>query len=163
MTEEIAETPKAGAVATVSDDKAEAYGLLMSSLQGEVDLSTLQDSEAVQRALAMGLLGAETLEEVFGNQGLAPWSELKGRPVKVLEVHFNASRTDEKKGPGFYAVCRLVDLETGEQSTRHVGGYRPASQLLWAWGHDALPLDCKLVEVGAARPGQSAPLGLELV
>ncbi len=146
----------------VPDEKREAYDLLMSSVQGGVDLLELQDSEAVQRALALGLLGAETIEEVFGNQGgLAPWSELLGRAVEVREVHFNASRTE--KGPGFYAVCKLVDLETGEQSTRHVGGYRPASQLLWAWGHGALPLKCRLIEVANARPGLSAPLGIELV
>ncbi len=148
-------------VAAVPEEKRAAYELMLKGVKGEVDLVELQDSEEVARALALGLLGAETIEEVFGTQGLAPWSELLGRPVEVAEVHFNASTTE--KGPGFYAVCRLVDLETGEQTTRHVGGYRPAAQLLWAWGHGALPLKCKLVEVGNARPGQSAPLGLELV
>lgn len=148
-------------VAQVPADKAAAYDLLMKSVRGEADLLELYDSEEVAKALALGLLGAETIDEVFGNQGLAPWSELLGRPVEVIEVHFNPSNME--KGPGFYAVCRLTDLDTGEVSTRHVGGYRPAAQLLWAWGHNALPLKCKLVEVGAARSGQSAPLGIELV
>lgn len=162
MTENLETTPQAGTLATVSDDKAEAYALLMRSVKGEVDLLELYDSEEVQRALALGLLGSETLEEVFGAQSsLEPWSALLGRPVDVLEVHFNASKTE--KGPGFYAVVKLVEVATGEQSTRHIGGYRPSAQLLWAWGHDRLPLRCKVTEIGKAQAGQSAPLGLELV
>jgi len=161
MATDIAENAKAGALATVPEEKREAYELLMKSVRGEVELLELYDSEEVQRALALGLLGSETLEEVFETKELGPWSELLGIPVEVQDVHFNASKTE--KGPGFYAVVRLMELESGEVSTRHIGGYRPASQLLWAWGHDRLPLRCKVIEVGTARQGQSAPLGLELV
>ena len=97
-TKDLEKQKPAGAVA-VSDDKAGAYALLLQSVRGEVDLLESYDSQEVQRALALGLLGAESIEEVFGNQGLAPWSELLGRPVEVMEVHFNASKTEN--GPGF--------------------------------------------------------------
>jgi hypothetical protein len=151
---------KAGAVA-ILDDRQASYDLMLASMKGEVDLLEAYDSEEVQRALALGLLGSETEEEVFGGQGLAPWSELIGVPMEVREVHFNPSRTE--KGPGFYAVVNLVRLDTGEASVRHVGGWKPASQLLYMWSRGKLPFKAKLVEVAEAQKGQNAPLGLELV
>jgi hypothetical protein len=162
MTDELAtiDSETAGAVA-VQPDRQASYDLMLASMKGEVDLLEAYDSEEVQRALALGLLGAETEEEVFGSQGLKPWSELLGVPMEVRDVHFNPSRTE--KGPGFYAVVNLVQIDTGEASVRHVGGWKPASQLLYMWSRGRLPFKAKLVEVATARSGQSAPLGLELV
>ena len=159
-TKELAAKEKAGGLA-VLPERQKVYDLLRGSMTGEVDLMENYDSEEVQRALALGLLGSESLEELFGSQALEPWSELLGRPVEVRDVHFNPSKTEG--GPGFYAVVNLVDLETGEQMTRHIGGWRPCSQLLAAWAAGELPFKAKVIEVGLARSGQSAPLGLELV
>ena len=159
-TEEIATREEAGGLA-VLEDRKQVYDLLMGSMKGTVDLMENYDSEEVQRALALGLMGSESLEELFGTQTLAPWSELLGRPMIVREVHFNPSKTD--KGPGFYAVCNLADPETGEVTTRHIGGWRPMAQLLATWASGGFPITAKVVEVGIARQGQSAPLGLELV
>lgn len=150
----------AGAVAILPDRQA-SFDLMLASMKGEVNLLEAYDSEEVQRALALGLLQADTFEEVFDTASLPAWSELLGIPVEVRDIHFNPSRTE--KGPGFYAVVNLVRLDTGEASVRHVGGWRPASQLLYAWGRGTVPFKAKLVEVAAARQGQSAPLGLELV
>lgn len=162
MTEmELETTDKAAGAVAILDDRQGSYDLMLRSMKGEVDLLEAYDSEEVQRALALGLLGSESEEEVFGNQSLPPWSELLGVPVEVRDVHFNPSRTE--KGPGFYAVVNLVTLDTGEASVRHVGGWKPASQLLYMWSRGKLPFKAKLVEVAAARQGQSAPLGLELV
>lgn len=157
--EELA-TTEAGGLEVLEDRKA-VYDLLHGSMVGTVDLMENYDSEEVQRALALGLLGSESLEELFGTQALEPWSEMLGRPVEVKDIHFNPSKTE--KGPGFYAVVNLVDLESGEAMTRHIGGWRPMAQLLATWASGGLPLKCKVIEVGLARPGQSAPLGLELV
>lgn len=160
-TNEIAtQEEKAGGLA-ILPERAKVYELLHGSMTGEVDLMESYDSEEVQRALALGLLGSESLEELFGTQTLAPWSELLGRPMIVREVHFNPSKTEN--GPGFYAVCNLADPESGEVTTRHIGGWRPMAQLLAAWASGSLPITAKVIEVGAARQGQSAPLGLELV
>ena len=158
--EELATQEEAGGLA-VLEERRQVYDLLMGSMKGEVDLMENYDSEEVQRALALGLMGSESLEELFGTQSLEPWSELLGRPMIVKEVHFNPSKTE--KGPGFYAVCSLVDPDTGEATTRHIGGWRPMAQLLAVWGSDGFPITAKVIEVGIARQGQSAPLGLELV
>lgn len=158
--EELATVEEAGAI-DVSGEKAATVELLTRAIKGEVDLMESYDSEAVQRALALGLLSSETLEGVFGSQALEPWSALLGIPVEVRDVHFNPSKTEN--GPGFYCVVDLVELESGEASTRHIGGYRPCAQLVFAWARELLPIRCKVIEVGAARQGYSAPLGLELV
>lgn len=158
--EELATKEEAGGLAVLPERKA-VYDLLHGSMMGTVNLMENYDSEEVQRALALGLLGSESLEELYGTQALEPWSELLGRPMEVRDVHFNPSKTE--KGPGFYAVVNLVDLETGEAQVRHIGGWRPCSQLLATWAAGELPIKAKVVEVGLARPGQSAPLGLELV
>lgn len=154
------EKAEAGGLA-VLPERQKVYELLHQSMLGEVDLMESYDSEEVQRALALGLLGSESLEELYGAQSLQPWSELLGKPMIVREVHFNPSKTD--KGPGFYAVVSLADPDTGEVTTRHIGGWRPMAQLLATWGSGGLPITAKVVEVGMARQGQSAPLGLELV
>lgn len=159
-TTELATVEEAGAI-DVSGAKAATVELLTRAIKGDVDLMESYDSQEVQRALALGLLGSETLESVFGSQGLAPWSELLGVPCVVNDVHFNPSKTEG--GPGFYCVVDIVDTTTGEASTRHIGGFRPCAQLVFVWARDLLPITCKVIEVGAARQGQSAPLGLELV
>jgi hypothetical protein len=152
----------AGDVAIIIPERKAAYDLLSGSIAGTTDLMENYDSEEVQRALALGLLGSETSEEVFGeNSKIAAWSELLGIPCEVQDVHFNPSKTEG--GPGFYAVVRVATLTDGEVSTRHIGGYRPCAQLLWQWSRGLVPFNAKVVEIGAARSGQSAPLGLELV
>jgi hypothetical protein len=140
-------------------DRAKPYELLLGAVSGTVDLLEAYDTEEVQRALALGILGSETEEEVFASASLTPWSEWLNRPVEVQDVHFNPSQAG-MKGPGFYAVVKLVDLETGETAVKHVGGYRPSSQLLWVWSRGRLPFKCKLTEVGKAAQGQNAPLGI---
>lgn len=142
-------------------ERQKVYDLLHGSMTGEVDLMENYDSDEVQRALALGLLGSESLEELFGTQALEPWSAMLGLEVEVNDVHFNPSKTEG--GPGFYAVVNLTDLGTGERVTRHIGGWRPCAQLLAAWASGNIPFKAKVVEVGLARSGQSAPLGLELV
>ncbi len=160
MTEELATQEEAGGLAVLPDRQA-VYDLLHGSMKGTVDLMENYDSEEVQRALALGLMGSESLEELFGTQKLEPWSEMLGRPVTVTDLHFNPSKTD--KGPGFYAVVNLVDEETGEAMVRHIGGWRPMAQLVPVWASGKLPIRAKVIEVGVARQGQSAPLGLELI
>jgi hypothetical protein len=159
-TKDLATQEEAGGLAILPDRQA-VYDLLHGSMIGTTDLMENYDSEEVQRALALGLLGSESLEELYGTQALEPWSELIGRPMEVKDVHFNPSKTE--KGPGFYAVVNLVDLETGEAMTRHIGGWRPMAQLLATWAAGKVPFRAKVIEVGIARQGQSAPLGLELV
>jgi len=162
MTEEIATQDKPGAVALpILPERLAVYELLEGSMKGTKNLLEGYDSEEVQRALALGLLGSESVEEVFAAQGLKPWSELLGVPCEVTDVHFNPSKTEN--GPGFYAVVRLTALDTGEVSSRHIGGYRPMAQLLYSWSRGLVPFKAKVVEVGKAQAGQSAPLGLELL
>lgn len=148
----------AGTAPAILPDRQAAYDLLMGSIRGEVNLLESYDSTEVQRALALGILADESDALVVGSDGLAPWSEWLGRPVELQSVHFNPSRIEG--GPGFYAVCQLVDLETGEASQRHIGGFRPVSEILRMWSRGMLPAKVKVIEVGKAMPGQNAPLGL---
>lgn len=136
-----------------------AYDLLLRAFEREIDVMEAYDTEAVQQALARGILTAEDEDQVFGDASLPAWSDLVGQPVEINGVHFNPSQQDN--GPGIYGVVDLTELGTGERRTRHVGGYRPVSQLLWLWKRSRFPYRCQLVEVSKAKKGQSAPLGIK--
>lgn len=157
MTKTEMEKPTGGAPAILSD-RQQAFDLLMGAIRGEVNLIESYDSTEVQRALALGILADESDEAFVGQAGLAPWSEWLGQPVELREVHFNPSRIEG--GPGFYAVCSLVNLQTGEAGQRHIGGFRPVAELVRVWARGMLPVKCKVVEVAQAMPGQNAPLGI---
>lgn len=152
---------KKGTLPAIAPERQATYDLLMGSMRGEVNLLDSYDSEEVQRALALGILADESDEAFVGNDGLAPWSEWLEVPVELHGVHFNPSRIDG--GPGFYAVCTLTNLETGEQGQRHIGGWRPCAELVRAWAHDLFPVKCEVYEVAKALPGQNAPLGIREV
>lgn len=136
-----------------------AYDLLLQAFEREIDVLEAYDTEQVQQALARGILTAEDEDQVFGDASLPAWSDLKGVPVELHGVHFNPSVQDN--GPGIYGVVDLTDLVSGERRTRHVGGYRPVSQLLWLWKRQRFPYRCTLEEVSKAKKGQSAPLGIK--
>lgn len=149
---------KAGtAVAVQSNDQL--YELLVGALDRSVEIEEVYDTEAVQQALAKGILAAESEDQVFGDASLPGWSDILDAPVEVHGVHFNPSQVEN--GPGIYAVVDLTQLDTGERRTRHVGGYRPVSQLIWLWRRDKFPYRCMLTEVAKAKSGQNAPLGIK--
>lgn len=146
------------ALPPILPDRQQTYDLLMGSMRGEVNLLDSYDSEEVQRALALGILADESDEAFVGNDGLAPWSEWLEQPVELAGVHFNPSRIEG--GPGFYCVCTVTNLETGEHGQRHIGGWRPCAELVRVWARDMFPLKCSVYEVAKALPGQNAPLGI---
>ncbi len=148
-----------GAELAVVEGREETFALLKRALQNEVDLAEAYDTVEVQRAMASGIVEAQTEDEAFADASLEPWSKFLDEPVRVLDIHFNPSTAE--KGPNVYAACRIVHEATGEVLVVHVGGYRPTAQLLWLWAHGRLPFRCKLIEVAKAKQGQNAPLGIE--
>lgn len=145
--------------ALVPQDEAQLYELFTQALERKVDIAQVYDSEAVQLALAKGILAAEDEDQVFGDASLPAWSDLLDKPVTLFGVHFNPSQVEN--GPGIYAVVDVADQESGERRTRHIGGYRPVAQLLWLWYRKRFPYHCVLTEVAKAKAGQSAPLGIK--
>lgn len=140
-------------------DRAAVAEMFRRAIVADEDVSEHYDSEDVQRALAEGILGAESEDQVYGDASLPALSEWQDVPLEIHGVHFNPSNAE--RGPRVYAVVDVTRLDTGERETRHVGGYRPTSQLLWEWERDKFPIKRTLAEVAKAKAGQSAPLGFK--
>lgn len=98
-------------------------------LRGESELPERADPGAMSRAIMERILAGESFEDVFTQQSLTPWRSMLGRVVFVRSVHFNRS-TFEGEGPPIYAVCDLVDADTGEAITVTCGGQNVLAQLV---------------------------------
>lgn len=104
------------------------------AITGEEELPGNADPEAMSRAIMERILAAESFEDAFTQQDLTPWRSMIGRAVIVRDVHFNRS-TVEGAGPSVYAVCDLVDVETGEQISVTCGGQNVLAQIVVGLQH----------------------------
>lgn len=103
--------------------------VIANAILGKGELPPAADPEAMSRAIMERILNAQSFEDAFTQQNLTPWRSMLGREVKVTDVHFNRS-TVEGDGPPVYAVCDLVDTDTGETISVSCGGANVLMQLV---------------------------------
>lgn len=125
-------------------------------------LPTIEDPALVQARIVATILTAETVEGVFDNTGSTATKEMVGKPIRLLDVQLRASAIEDNASP-VYALLEVADITSGEIKALNTGSPRIMAQACRAKDLGALPLDCRVIEVGAAKPGQNAPLGLELI
>jgi hypothetical protein len=133
---------------------AEDLALIMGDTTPEVE-----DSEGAQRAIVERILHAENPEDVFQESTSIATRDLIGVPIRVNDVKLMASQLEGSAGT--YALLDVVRLDTGEIILVNTGSPTIMATVVRRKQLGSLPMECVVTEVGAARPGQSAPLGLK--
>lgn len=129
-------------------------------IMGEV-LPEIEDSEAAQRAIVERILASDTLEETFRSATTIATRELVGKPIAIRDCRW--MRSDIEDARGVYMLLDCADLQTGEVFVANTGSPTVLA-IVWAnKQHGRLPIEVKVVEAAAAKPGRNAPLTLEPV
>lgn len=134
---------------------------LRKALENPAFLDERDDVEGALLRQLDEILQAETLEDAFGNMQATSARDLVGRPIVIERIALKSSSLES--ATGVYMLIHATDGESGDRLVVTTGAAKIMVQIAWAVEHDALPLAVRVVEIGAAKPGQSAPLGLELV
>jgi hypothetical protein len=135
---------------TVGDDLARIMG---------DTVPEVEDSEQAQRAIVERILAAETAEDVWQDSASTATRDLLGVPLEVRDVKLMASNIEGATGT--YALLDAVRLDTGEVILVNSGSPTIMATVVRRKQLGSLPMQCVVVEVGQAKPGQSAPLGLK--
>lgn len=98
------------------------------AILGEAELPQA-DPQAMSRAILERILASSSFEEAHTQQNLTPWRTMLDRTVIVQYVHFNRSSFE---GQALYAVCDLIDAESGESISVTCGGQNVLGQLYLA-------------------------------
>ena len=171
-------TPKTQDAAPQAGDVLESGGQLvrrreqtMTELLDAVrsgKMPEIQEPEQVKQRIIENILGAETLEEAFapgGTRALGGPNGLVGELLTVNDAHLLPSQI-EGALPVYMLLECLHHLPGGDGEVKglvvNTGSPRVMASIVWAKDHGHLPLKVRVIEVGAGRPGQSAPVGLTL-
>lgn len=125
------------------------------------DVQGLSDPKTVALAVIDRILQAETVEDIFDTGSTTACQQLVGVKFALLDVQLMPGQIEDAALP-VYALLACED-EGGQRFMANTGAARIIGQAVAAKIRDLLPLQVTVVEVAAARPGQSAPLGLSVV
>lgn len=119
----------------------------------------IETSDEAQRAIVQRILEADDLAGLFPDSATTPTRDLVGIPLKVTDVTLRESSIEDK--PGVYLVFHGARLDTGETVVVNTSAVQIIATLARAKVNGGLPIEVQVRELGLARPGRSAPLGLE--
>lgn len=94
--------------------------------------------DAVQDDMVRRILGAETVEDAFGNFKSINAKDLEGIKVGVYGVAW--MRSAFKEGPKVYALLDATIVDTEEKVTVSMGGRSLMASFLWAQRNRAMPI-----------------------
>lgn len=129
-------------------------------VMGDVLVEPETSADAV-RSIVEGILRATTLKDIFAESTTLGTKDLVGVPLAVMDVVFMASELEDN--PGNYILIKAVHLDTGEPLVINSGSKSIMAKLHQAKLHKLLPVEVEVIEVGVARKGESAPLGMRAI
>jgi hypothetical protein len=125
----------------------------------------IQEPEQVKIRIIENILSAQTLEEAFapgGTRALGGPNGLVGELLTISDAHLLPSEI-EGALPVYMLLECVHHTAGGEKGVVvNTGSPRVMASIVWAKDHGHLPVKVRVIEVGHARPGQSAPVGLTL-
>jgi hypothetical protein len=125
------------------------------------NIPDLGDPKDVAIRVVEEILNAPDVEAAFDTGGSIATRELVGQVLVLEDVRLMPGQIEDASLPA-YVLLNVVD-ENGERKLVNSGSARVIGQSVYAKMRDLLPLRVRVVEIAAARPGQSAPLGLSIV
>jgi hypothetical protein len=120
-----------------------------------------EDSTALQRSIIESNLRAESIGDLFADEGTIAAKDYLGIPIEVIDVRLAEGEVEGK--PANYMLIDAVNLDSGEKVILNTGAPNITSKLLNAKLRGWLPMQVAVKEVGRAKGGRNAPIGLEAV
>lgn len=121
-------------------------------------LPEIEDSEQAQEAIVRQILAAEDVAALFTDRTTTACKDFLNTPIAVRDVTLRRSTLGDDEG--VYMLIDAVRLDTGEPVVLNTGARNILATLYRAKQLGALPVEVSVIEVGKAKPGQSAPIGL---
>ena len=143
----------------MSTDLTQTPDLLEAIRTGNVPET--ESAEDIALSIVQQILGAQTEEEVFDAGGSTAAKDLVGQVLYLRAVKLMKGELADARMP----VYVLLDCEgeDGKGIVVNTGAARIMAQAWRARELGLLPKHVRVVEVGSARPGENAPLGLAVV
>jgi len=142
----------------MSEEIAVESSQALAQVMGDV-LPEIEDPEQAQRAIVERILAAPTAEDVWQDATSTATRELIGVPILINDYRLMRSNLEE--GRGVYMLLDVVRQDTGEIILANTGAPQIMATVFRRKQLGSLPLECEVVEVAAAKPGRSAPLGIK--
>lgn len=137
----------AGELALIEDP-----GQIAAALAGMIE-ATFEDPSAVQAAIAVRILTAETQKEAFTDPPSWNTEDLVDVPIEVGAVRMAQSRFGEN-GRGAFLVCSVTRLDTGEAGIFTTSSIKVGARIMWCRLHDLLPMRLKVKQPIASGQGR---------
>lgn len=117
-----------------------------------------EDSEAIQRLIVARILGAKSAADIFTDDSTTATKEIVDVPLVINEVRLARSEIEDARP--VYMLIEAVRKDTGEMIVLNSGSAKIMATLYQCKRLGLLPVEASVYEIGAKRPGRSAPLGL---
>lgn len=136
------------------DKPAEAIELLT----GARELAP-EDSTAITRSIMERALRADTVEDIFAEEGTIATKDYVGIPIQVNGVKLNEGELEGE--PSVYMLVEALNLNTGEVVILNTGAPNIMAKLYRLHQLEKLPIKVAVKEAAPGRRGQNAVLSLE--
>lgn len=140
----------------MSSELARPADILQAIKTGEIP--DLGDRKQQALGIVAQILEAETLEQIFDPGGTLATKDMIGSVFTLEDVQLMPGEADDAALP-VYVLLR-GRWEDGTAFVANSGSPRIIGQALAAQLRELLPLRVAVVEIGRAKAGQNAPLGL---
>lgn len=127
-------------------------------VMGDV-LPEVEDAGDIQRSIAARILQAPDVAGVFEEGTTIGTKDLVGVPLQVTSVRIVESQIEDSHP--VYMLIEAVNMTSGELLVVNTSSRHIMAQLYQLKALGVMPVEVAVKEVAKARPGQSAPLGLE--
>lgn len=118
-------------------------------------------AEDMSEAIMARILSSDSLEDIFREDGSTATRDLVGVPLEVRDCVVRESSLEGKQG--VYMLLDAYRLDEGVPVLVNTGSPKVMAQVMRCKQRGFLPIQVQVVEVAAAKPGQSAPLGLKAI
>jgi hypothetical protein len=120
-------------------------------------VTDLDDDRLLQIALAKQIFEG-SFEDAFAARATVATRDYVDKPIEVRSAELREGELNGKRS--YYMIIRAVDLSTGEMISLNTSALRIMAQVAYAAELNHLPMRVKIVPLGKAKAGRSAPLTL---
>lgn len=144
----------------MADKATEVKNTDLALVMGDIAPEVLTSDDA-SRQIAERILAADDLAGIFADDSTVASKDMVGIGIEVTNVRIMQSELVE--GVKSYMLIDATVLDTKEAITVNTGSRNIMAKLWAVKVKGFLPVQVVITELGAARPGESAPLGLKAV
>lgn len=136
----------------------------VTTVEQDLDLITgralpeVEDGSEASENIVREILSADGLGALFRQRTTVATRNLIGIPLLVRDYQLRLSTIEGTEG--IWMLIDAVRIDSGEVVMVNTGAKNIMALLIRAKQLEKLPVEVEVIELGRARPGQNAPLGI---